>query len=130
MRKINGVKKANKTKFRKARKNDIIAITLKEDNGNIGKYKLSLKAVSPKAKKRLYKYVSPISADKASNAYWKITYPTTLRKKVCPSGLRHMKISITNGEKTVSGIVLSASYSGGGATSPATEEGLPPNDEN
>ena len=127
MRKIMGIKKANKVKLRKSRKSVAIAITLKEDNGNIGKYKLSLKAVSPKFKGRLYKY---ISTDKASNAYWEIAYPTSLGKKVYPSRLRNMKISITNGKKTVSGIVLSASYSGGGATSPATEQGLPPNDEN
>ena len=46
-----------------------------------------------------------------------------------PNSLINSKILVTDGKKVVKGTIVKASIVGGGATSPATEDGLPPVDE-
>ena len=46
-----------------------------------------------------------------------------------PNSLINSKILVTDGKKVVKGTIVKASIVGGGATSPATGDGLPPVDE-
>ena len=66
-----------------------------------------------------------IGKSKASE--WEVVRITSPFKT--PNSLINSKILVTDGKKVVRGTIVKASIVGGGATSPATGDGLPPVDE-
>lgn len=77
------------------------------------------------------KYVRKIGAyriiGKSKTSEWEVVRVASSFKT--PNSLINSKILVTNGKKVVRGTIVKVSIVGGGATSPATGDGLPPVDE-
>lgn len=82
------------------------------------------KRINGKCVRRIVKYRI---IGKSKDSEWKIEKITPSFKT--PNNLINSKIVVTNGKKVVSGTIIKASIVGGGATSPATGDGLPHVDE-
>ena len=83
------------------------------------------------SKRRKGKYIRKIEAYKIDNksraSGWEVVKIASPFKT--PNNLINSQILVTDGKKVVKGTIVKASIVGGGATSPATEDGLPPVDE-
>lgn len=105
-------------------------ITLKEDNGTIGNYKINTKQIPLRSTSMSTKKHSILHTYKASDEVWVVANPEILIKATHYSKLKNEKIVITNGKKTIKGEVLEVACVGGGSTNPPSIGGLPPIDEN
>lgn len=65
--------------------------------------------------------------DKIDTTKWEIVGIGSSFKT--PNSLINARVVVTNGKENVKGTIIKASIVGGGATSPATKDGLPPVDE-
>ena len=68
-----------------------------------------------------------IQVPESKASEWEVVRITSPFKT--PNSLINSKILVTDGKKVVRGTIVKASIVGGGATSPATGDGLPPVDE-